>query len=284
MWTPYKINEQINITEMYSLFTQKFENGYSFGGEVHNFWECLFVIEGSAVASGDERVYNLGKGDIIFHKPLEMHKFHIEEKKGTLLLIFSFSCEGKMSDFLKNKVFHLTEEQINILHSLIKYVNINIQKANKNSIIEKRFISLFNTSKTMSQMISTYICQLFLSLYEDNEISTGSVSPEALVFKDAVRYMKRNICEQISVSEIAEYCNISETGLKRIFSKYSNLGVHKYFLKLKINSSIQLLKEGQSVTQVSEALGFSNQGYFSYVFKRETGSSPTEYLKKINVN
>ena len=43
--------------------------------------------------------------------------------------------------------------------------------------------------------------------------------------------------------------------------------------------SIQLLNEGYTVTYISEKLGFLNQGYFSYVFKRETGFSPTEYVK-----
>ncbi len=279
MWQPYKIKEQINITEMYSLFTFHYDNGYSFKGETHNFWECVYVINGQITVSGDERVYTLSSGEIIFHKPLELHKFNVENESGTDLLIFSFSCEGVMSDFLKNKVFHLSTEQISAVKSMLDYIHIQNKKNSLTLDNTNVFLTNFKTSKTYSQMISTYICQLFLLLYEDYDISAVNETPDALIFEKAVNYMKAHINDQPQIAEIAEHCNISQTGLKRVFGKFSGLGVHKYLLKLKINMSIQLLNEGYTVTYISEKLGFLNQGYFSYVFKRETGFSPTEYVK-----
>ena len=75
MYKPYKINQLINITEMYSFFERQFGKDYSFPGESHNFWECMYVEDGSVCVSGDERVYSLKSGEIIFHKPMEFHKF-----------------------------------------------------------------------------------------------------------------------------------------------------------------------------------------------------------------
>ena len=90
-----------------------------------------------------------------------------------------------------------------------------------------------------------------------------------------------DIATKNDIAEIAKACGTSPTRLKCIFTKYSGLGVHKYFVSLKINVAAQLIKSGMTVTEISERLGFSSQGYFSLAFKRETGMSPTEY-KKIN--
>ena len=125
MWTPFKINEQIAISEMFSFFETYYENGYTFQGETHNFWECMYVINGRVCVSGDERVYNLSKGEIIFHKPMELHKFYVNDEKGAKLLIFSFSATGELTEFMKDKVFNLSFSQKEIIDALMKYIRKN---------------------------------------------------------------------------------------------------------------------------------------------------------------
>ena len=49
---------------------------------------------------------------------------------------------------------------------------------------------------------------------------------------------------------------------------------------MKINYSLSLLSEGYSVAEISRVLSFSSQNYFSMVFRREMGMSPSEYKKK----
>ena len=81
VWQAYPIKEQIQITDMYSLFEAHYEKGYAFPGESHNFWECLYVMDGEVCVSGNERVYNLSQGAIVFHKPLELHKFIVNGRE-----------------------------------------------------------------------------------------------------------------------------------------------------------------------------------------------------------
>ena len=94
IWEPYPIQEQIHISDMYTLFQLHYDNDYAFFGETHNFWECLYVIKGRVCVSANERIYYLENGEIIFHKPMELHKFTIESPEGADLLIFSYSAEG----------------------------------------------------------------------------------------------------------------------------------------------------------------------------------------------
>lgn len=279
VWLSSNVTEQVHIDKFYSFFEVHYPNGYNFPGESHNFWECLYVLDGSVCVSGDERIYNLKKGQIIFHKPLEFHKFYINNRDGAALLIFSFSLEGGLSDYLRNKVFILSDHQNSIVFSMLDYIHEKINDPGDGAINYRHYLVPFETIPTYSQMLTTYIYQLILSLPYDGSISRTSNAPDARIFSKAVNYMNSRICSQPSVPEIAAFCNTSAAGLKRIFYKYAGIGVHKYLLQLKMKTAAALLEYGYSVTETAEKLGFSSQAYFSAVFKRETGTNPSVRVK-----
>ena len=274
MWHSYKVYEKIRITEMYSLFEAEYNSGFSFAGESHNFWECVYVISGSLRVSSNRRVYEMTAGNLIFHKPLEIHKFDVTGTGTTSLLIFSFSMDSEISDFFKNKMFLLDNVQQGYMNDFTDF----LRKENSDTGgREKNYILLFEQSDSYSQMAVSYIYRIFLSLCERNIASVISESPDAAVFSDAVNFMNGNLDKELSVNDIACSCSVSISLLKRTFLKYSGMGVHKYFLKMKINTASSLLENGNSVSETAEKLGFSSQPYFSYVFKRETGTSPSVY-------
>lgn len=279
VWLAYSVREQIRITDMYSLFETHYDNGYAFPGESHNFWECLYVMKGEVCASGDERVYNLARGSIIFHRPLELHKFIVSGPGGANLLIFSFAAEGPLTSYLAEKVFDLSEAQQGILDAMLSFLHAKMEEPRFREILDSRDASAclepFLTSPTYSQMLVTYLHQLMLSLAETGSVSSVSSAPDAVTFRRAISYLNSNVHAQPSVPEIARYCNVSEAGMKRIFDKYAGMGMHKYLLKLKIKAAAELLQSGESVSSVAEQLGFNNQSYFSRAFKRETGLVPS---------
>ena len=125
-------------------------------------------------------------------------------------------------------------------------------------------------------MLRNYIYTLFLSIRDSFSVAHETDEESAKLFKNAVNYMNENLHLPLKIRDIAEKCCISSTGLKKIFMDYAGLGVHKYFLRLKVNRAITLLANGNSVSDTSESLGFSSQAYFSAAFKRETGILPSE--------
>ena len=96
--------------------------------------------------------------------------------------------------------------------------------------------------------------------------------------------MNDNINENLTIEQKADMCHISESYLKKIFTKYSGCGAAKYFLRLKISRACTMIVNGASVAKISDDLAFGNQQYFSTVFKRETGYSPTAYKRHILVD
>ena len=277
IWKPFLVEEQIHIDALFSFFIEKQPEGFHFPGETHDFWECLYVLDGSVCVSADDRVFNLSKGDLIFHKPMELHKFYIDNKAGASLLIFSFSLKGPLSDSFKDKVFHLNDEQTKILEALLLYCQAQEENGTSPQVKRtERFLHAKNPSLHL-QRICTYLHQLLLSLGDSDSISRFSKDSDALLFQQAVQYMKEHIKRHPTVPEIARFLGLSESGLKRLFSKYAGIGIHKYFMMLKFQLASELLQNGRNVSEVSEMLNFSSQSYFSASFKKEFGKNPSAY-------
>ncbi len=285
IWSAFHVTEEIRIDTFYSFFDPHYKEGYSFAGEAHNFWECLYVCEGSLRVSSDDRVYNLTREQIIFHKPLELHKFHVDHKDGATLLIFSFSMEGALTEHLKDKVFLLSEPQQKIMHALLDYLHTTLAGCKTTSDIpEYKYLYHDRATKLYYQMLTTYVNQLILSLIDNGTISEASTAPDAQIFSQAVNYINNRVHLSASIPEIAEECYVSVSTLKRIFQKYAGISIHKYILTMKTKAATELLKNGMSVTKVGKTLGFSSQAYFSACYKRETGISPSDFVKTLKEN
>lgn len=278
-WKPYPVKERIKITEMFTFFTYHYDDAYEFPGETHNFWECVYVLDGSICVTSDERIYNLSAGEIIFHKPLELHKFRITEKSGATLLIFSFSAVGSLQKYFFDKVFALDDNQRRIITDMLSYAD---SYADETVGILGKYMSAMENVRLYSQNIALDICRLLLSLAESSNILPIFDSPDSVIFANTVKFMSDNICKNLSVEDFARNASTSVSGIKRIFSRYAGMGAHKYFLKLKLKTATEMLSEGQTITSIAETLGFSSQGYFTKVFKRETGNLPSYVRKSVD--
>lgn len=279
VWYPFKDGLFVSIDALFTMFKIHYDKDFHFGGEVHDFWECLYVEDGNITVSGDERIYSLSKGDIIFHKPMELHKFTVTGDDGASVFIFSFNMDGRLRKHFENKVFSLNLQQRNLISDLEEFALAEAKKYNI-SVSEFPYHALLmsaNHSEIYLQRIAAYICQLFLSLAGNDDASPSVYNPETMLFKKAVVFMMESLSLNPSVEEIAKSCNTSVSGIKRLFAKYGGMGVHKYFLNLKLNAAIKMLKSGSSVSEVTEALNFSSQSYLSSAFKRETGKNPSDF-------
>ena len=96
-----------------------------------------------------------------------------------------------------------------------------------------------------------------------------------------VRVLETNVNQSLSIEEIAHLCSMSPVSVKQTFSRYAGLGVMNYYNRLKIQAALTMLREGASVQETASALGFSSQNYFSTVFKRIQGLSPTAYKNQL---
>ena len=101
----------------------------------------------------------------------------------------------------------------------------------------------------------------------------------------AVEYINHHITEYLNIDRICASCYMSKYNFCRLFKKRIGLTVMEYILKTRIAIAKELLCEANlSVTEISEACGFSSISFFSRTFKNETGVSPLQYKKQMRGN
>lgn len=95
---------------------------------------------------------------------------------------------------------------------------------------------------------------------------------------DRVReYIDEHFCERIQRNDISNRFFMSEDYLSHVFKKQFAVTIPQYVNQRRIAYATELLRKGYSVSEVSMECGFENIPYFSTVFKRMTGSTPSEY-------
>ncbi len=101
---------------------------------------------------------------------------------------------------------------------------------------------------------------------------------ELQIIEQAKIIMTENICEDISLQDIASKLNISYTLFRKNFKKYTNDTPAKYLNDLRLNKAKHLLLETPySNKEISFMLQFSSYEHFSTAFKKSNGVTPKDF-------
>ena len=271
----FKVENIVTVDKLYNIYVAQHDAGYFFPGESHDFWECSYCLKGKTCVGADEKIYHLQPGDFMCFKPMGFHTFMESDVDATVLTL-SFGASGEIMDFFSDKLFTLSDDQKEILDSIYELLDTEFEldfPVPKKTTYHRFFVP----SPIKLQLAATYITQLLISIRTNSTIAPASESTDAKIFKKAIDYMNKNIYAQISTPDISAHCGISQSGLKRLFAKSTGYPIHKYFLKMKLTAASLCLKNGENITRTAMKFGFPSQSYFSVVFKREMGISPTEF-------
>lgn len=105
-----------------------------------------------------------------------------------------------------------------------------------------------------------------------------NAKPENRYVLQAIQYIKKHYSEEISICDVADYLKISEGYLSRVFKKETHCTFTNYLSYYRISEACELLKNCRvKVYEVAEKVGYSDTAYFSTLFKKLTGISPSEY-------
>ena len=85
--------------------------------------------------------------------------------------------------------------------------------------------------------------------------------------------------DKLDIAFIAEKMCMSHSTLYRKIKGLTEMSANEFIRKIKMRKSLELLKDGYSISEIAYMLGFSSSAYFRICFKDEFGMSPTEYMK-----
>lgn len=104
----------------------------------------------------------------------------------------------------------------------------------------------------------------------------------SLVLKQSLEYIQNNYQESISLQDVADYTYVSIYYLSRMFKKEIGKNFVDYLNEYRMKKATHYLKDYELKTyEVAELVGISDPHYFSKLFKKYMGETPTEYRNKL---
>ncbi len=91
----------------------------------------------------------------------------------------------------------------------------------------------------------------------------------------AVMYINHNFRTDISCEKVAEFMRLSVRYLSRCFKNVSGKSLQEYIIEKKLTTAVYLLKNGASVAETSEKVGYKDYVTFSKAFKQHYGYTPS---------
>jgi two-component system response regulator YesN len=104
------------------------------------------------------------------------------------------------------------------------------------------------------------------------------------LFQHIDEYIRINMYSHVSITDLALKFHVSTSYISRIIKRHTQHTFVHYYMELKIKEACRLMeaKPDMKIKDLSDALSFSDQHYFSKVFKEYMGCSPTDYKMTIS--
>jgi AraC family transcriptional regulator, arabinose operon regulatory protein len=101
------------------------------------------------------------------------------------------------------------------------------------------------------------------------------------IVEDAIHFMRENVRKRITLKEIALYVGFSPSHFSSLFQRSTGSSPLNYFIHLKIQEAChQLDFSDMKINQISIMFGYEDSLYFSRIFSKIMGFSPSDYRKK----
>ncbi len=277
----YNINE---AKDPFYYFLDYDERTYDINMEFqhyHRFYELCIFLDHAAnhIIEGD--FYDIECGDIVFLRPLLLHKTQYPEGKPSKRLIINFNfplnvtgIEGCYDDlfslFYNSVPIYRFEgiEKKKIFDSLNKLKDLTEHPHRlSNLLIHQQFIH--------------FLTQIYLA--KDKNIYKKKSSLDSLSEKiyNITSYIHNNYSDDLSLSALSKLFYISECYLSHQFKKITGFTVTDYIQITRVRMVQNLLITTNSdISDIAFSCGFNSFSQFNRVFRKHTSMSPSAFRKK----
>lgn len=151
--------------------------------------------------------------------------------------------------------------------------------------IDREEVAAFNVSAEMLQNAENAIEYMVRIMEKAVELrETNASNRYGTVVDQVKKYIDEHYEEEeLSLNLLASYVNFSPNHLSMIFSQQTGQTFIKYLTDYRMNKAKELLRgTGKRSSEISLEVGYKDPHYFSYLFKKTQGMTPTQYRGKKN--
>ncbi|MDF2804548.1 MAG: araC 4 [Anaerocolumna sp.] len=246
--------------------------------------------------------YALGPGDFILldrdyyhggYKPSYCEYFYIHFRNDGLIKMQYDSEQDlmkhiltKRNDSLKSDPFsYSTMENDRVM--LPKYFHFqNYSDLLKtNLLLEEATAANNNHLDNYKVLCSVKVMEAFIEIYRSyvllmTENNTKGMPKSYHKVQEILEYLNTSYVDKITSANIEEKADCNFDHINRVFKQLTHKTVFTYLNTVRINHAKQLISTtNMKMSEVGQAVGFADLYYFSKVFKKATGVSPTSFAK-----
>ena len=235
-------------------------------------YQLLYIASGKThfVINGEDREVTAGHMVLYLPRQEQDYVYYGEDKPEVYWVHFTGSD-------VKNILRHYNL----LLEENIFYCGVSSTYA----YLFKEMISELQTRKVgFQELLVMYLRQIFLLAQRSRLEQKPTVSSYLVEeMENARRYFNEHYNEAISIEEFALSRSMSVSWFLRNFKQVTGMSPMHYILTNRINTAVSLLETTDyNVAEISAIVGYENPMYFSRLFKKQKGVSPTEYRKLLN--
>jgi len=243
-------------------YTNSYRNAFS----LHENIELLYFLDGKGHMLYDNNLIPVHKGDIIAVNSYTLHRVLPDDELPHFCLII-----GK--DFCRYN--DIDPGQLIFQHL--------IRDDPQTSTLFQRVMDAcaerngsFGTVRIKSTVLDLLL-HLCLHYSAPRTVDRLTQDPALEHVHRATGYMKANLSRKLTVDEIAASAGLSKFHFLREFKRITGYTLIDYLNTIRCDYARSLLEGGQySVKEVAFLCGFTNNSYFSSVFRRHTGMLPSQ--------
>ena len=259
---------------------------------------CRFTSEGKTtdVSKGD--AYFIPAGTAYEREPVNdemctmIYIHFISDSPFEICTNEEFKNELKKSTEYMNTNLFSGNDMYNDKINFDIFINSKTTFTDQKRLMDKiNSINLFSSKRTLtcslqsSLALSDILLQMYKTLLDSTDMNTElndntKVSPRV---KKALNYISQNYASSFSLDELSMHCGVSKQQLIRYFKQHLNTTPNNYILEYKIAKAKEFLFNNDlSIKEISDELGYDDQHYFSRLFKKHTGETPTQYRYRVH--
>lgn len=257
--------------EIYSVDSPKWEKST----HRHDFFELLYIAEGSGVHTLNANKYTYQTHDIYFLTPSDVHSFKTEIRT-------KFHCLRFLPSFFSSL------QEINILEHIFTYHN-QVRGCLKMSSDDTLFcehliqqiVQESRNSKRNNLIIIRHLMATILEIIKRNiTFDNHKIIIQSLKIDHILQYIRLHITspQLLKKRSIAKHFNISEHYLGEYFKKHVHLTIQEFIITTRLRIIQEKLKQSNlPFTEISHELGFKDSSHFNKFIRKNTGKSPSGF-------
>ena len=283
-----KIQRVINVNTISSIHYLEFDDDFVDTPQTHALWEMVYIDRGECNIVADDAAFPLRQGEIYFHKPYERHMIQVAKGMSPNIFIVAFECSSAAMRFFEGRKLQVTmntkQHIAAIIHEASNTFELQTSDWHTGELKYKPGGSLWGGEQTVLIRFELMLIEM-IRANDKNVVSRTSGRSDKKIIEDEfclkiIEYMEGHINEKLSMDDLSRAMSFSKSYISKRFSSACGCSVIDYFTIMKVEEAKRLIRESnKNFFEISDMLMFSNSHYFSTVFKKQVGMTPTQYKK-----